>query len=129
MMTRICLARIKMPNGRHHVYIFDSLGIICTRRRMKKVKEMLMSIHLLDKTDKCTPMDVKKQSEWKCGVRMMLYMMMFREWVDRTSEAQNRIRQMNRAMKAENKRTHDLAKASRERVSQILKEQRENAQK
>ena len=90
---------------------------------MKKVKEMLMSIHLLDKTDKCTPMDVKKQSEWKCGVRMMLYMMMFREWVDRTSEAQNRIRQMNRAMKAENKRTHDLAKASRERVSQFLKEQ------
>jgi hypothetical protein len=122
-------ARIKMPDGKHNVYIFDSMGIASARSRKKKVKQLLMALHLMDETDTCLPMDVKRQTEQECGVRMLNYMMLYKERVDRENGAQNIIRQMKRATKAENKRTHDLAKASRKNVSKFLKQQRENALK
>ena len=83
----------------------------------------------LEETDTCFPMDVKRQTEQECGVRMMTYMMMYRECVDRKTAAQNTIRQLKRATTAENKRTYDLAKASSKKVSKFLKQQRENALK
>ena len=121
------LARIKMPGGKHNVYIFDSMGIALARSRMKKVKKLLMAIHLMEKTDKCCPMDVRRQTEQECGVRMMDYMLMIRECVDRNKEGTTIIRQMCRNTKVEKKSTHDLAQGSRRKISNFLKTRRENA--
>ena len=116
-----------MQDGKHNVYIFDSMGIVFARNNMKRVKELLMAINLMDETDKCIPMNVKKQTEQECGVRTMNYMLMFKEWVDRRNEAQNIIKQMNRVTKAERKEKSDLAKASRKKISDFLKSQKEIA--
>ena len=121
------LARIKVQGGKHNVYIFDSMGIVFTKKNMKKVKELLMAINLIDETDNCIPMNVKRQTEQECGVRMMNYMVMFKEWVNRNNEARSIIRQLNRATKAERKGESDLAKASRKKISDFLKGQKENA--
>jgi hypothetical protein len=120
------LARIKMPGGKHNVYIIDSMGIALARSRMKKIKDLLTAIHLMDETDECIPINVKRQTEQECGVRMMNYMMMFKECVNRNSEGQRIIRQMNRNIKSERQSTHELAKASRKKMCKILKRQKEN---
>jgi hypothetical protein len=121
------IARIKMPDGKHNVYIFDSMGIAFARSRKKKVKKLLMAIHLMEETDKCWPMDVKRQTEQECGVRMMTYMMMYKECVDRNNEAPHIIRQISRNTKVEKKSTHDLAKATRRTISNLLKSRKANA--
>ena len=94
---------------------------------MKKIKKVLMAINLLDETDKCIPMNVKRQTEQECGVRTMNYMLMFKEWVGRRNDAVNIIKQLNRRTKAERKETSDLAKASRKKISDFLKNQKEIA--
>jgi hypothetical protein len=116
-----------MPGGKHNVYIFDSMGIALARRRMKKVKQLLMAIHLMEKTDTCLPVDVKRQTEQECGVRMMNFMLMIRECVDRNNEAPQIIRKINRNTKVERKSTNDLAKATRRKISNLLKSRKVNA--
>ena len=121
------LARIKTPGGKHKVYILDSMGITFARSRMKKVKKLLMAIHLMEKTDKCCPMDVRRQTEQECGVRMMDYMLMIRESVNRNNEATTIIRQISRNIEVEKKSTQDLAKGIRRKISNLLKSRRVNA--
>ena len=66
-------------------------------------------------------MDVKKQTEQECGVRMMNYMMMYRECVDWNNEVTTIIRQMCRNTKVEKNSTHDLAKGTRRKICNLLK--------
>ena len=121
------LARVKVQGGKHNVYIFDSMGMVFARNNMKKIKESLITINLMDETDKCIPLNLKRQTEQECGVRMMNYMLMFKEWVDRNKEAHHIIRQLTRATKSERKEKSDLAKASRKKISDLLKIQKDNA--
>ena len=94
----VLTARIKLGGGRHKFFIFDSLGVVTARKRIKMISNLLKNIDLYGKKDKYSALDLKVQTEHECGARISKYIKHFSEWVTQNREGAVIINKMNRGI-------------------------------
>ena len=115
------MARIKVGGGRHKFVIFDSLGVVAARKRIKMISNLLKNIGLYGKKDTCTALDLEVQTEHECGARTSKYIKHFSEWVTQNKEGEIIINMMNRGIAYERQGRFELAKKSRRILQDTLR--------
>ena len=118
------IIRLKIGGGNHKMFVLDSLGKESSLKYAKSIRGNMKRISLIGKKDKIITLDTRGQTEVECGVRMIAYMVIFRN-MEITKLSDGQISENIKSQVAREKGfTGDLAERRRKHMHiMLMKEQ------